>query len=260
MTIARSDTQRFSFSKLQCFEQCPYQYYLTYIQKQPKEASAMAEYGSMCHHLLEQYLKGELELYELPTQYKKRFYKELHSPFPRMFGRNLAPSYFDSGLAFFNNFEGLTDCKILGVEENFNLEIELDSEPFIFNGFVDVIYRDKNNNLVVHDWKSKSGFKNKTELAHYQRQLYLYSQYIYENFGQYPDILRLYCFREQKSYDCPFIKHAFDEAWEWANGLIRRIRSCEIFEQNHSAEFFCNELCAFRQTCEINQLGFLEEE
>lgn len=260
MTRCRSDCERFSFSRLKCFEQCPYQYYLSYIVEEPKEDNALAEYGSMCHKLLEEYLNGKWELYELPTQYSKRFFKEIKNPFPRIFGRNLAPKYFDGGLDFFNQFEGLSAKTILGVEENFNVKIYLDDKPFVFNGFIDALYIDENDKLVVHDWKSKSSFKNKKELAEYQKQLYLYSFYVYEKYKRFPDILRLYCFREQKAYDCDFSVHWYVETMQWMCNIVRQVRDCEIFEQNRSSDFYCGELCSFRHACTPNEIAFLEEE
>ena len=52
-----------------------------------------------------------------------------------------------------------------------------------FNGIIDLVYEDEQGRLIVHDYKSKSSFKNKAEQKKYARQLYLYSLHIKEKYG-----------------------------------------------------------------------------
>lgn len=256
MMNSRSDLEleKYSFSKLSTFEQCPYQYYLNYIMHESGEGNAMSEYGSFCHSLLERHFKGELESYELADEYENRYGIEIKHDFPEMFNVDLAEKYYNDGYNFFYEFED-KDWTILGVEQEFDLLCEHEENPFILRGFIDLIYKE-NGKLVFHDWKSKSKFKSKKELADYGRQLYLYSRYAEESGWGFPDILRFYCFRDQKEYDIPFKKEDYDAAWDWVYKTVEKIRETEMFLQDRSSDFMCNELCDFRYKCEENEIGF----
>ena len=249
------ELEKYSFSKLTTFEQCPYQYYLNYIEHASGEGNAMSEYGSFCHSLLERHFKGELEAFELLDEYEQGYEREIKHDFPEMFNVDLAEKYYTDGYEFFRTFEGHSDWTIFGVEQEFDLICDKSENPFILRGFIDLIYKE-NGKLVFHDWKSKSKFKSKKELAEYARQLYLYSRYAVDSGLGFPDILRFYCFRDQKPYDIPFNKKDYDAAWDWVYITVEHIRNCEMFLQDRSSEFMCNELCDFRYKCEENQIGF----
>lgn len=251
------ELEKYSFSKLTTFEQCPYQYYLNYIKHETGEGNAMSEYGSFCHSILEKYFKGNLEEYELVDEYTDGYSREIKHDFPEMFNVDLAGKYYNDGYDFFCNFED-KGWDILGVEQEFDLICHGTGSPFILRGFIDLIYRE-NGKLVFHDWKSKSKFKSRKELADYARQLYLYSRYAEKSGWGFPGVLRFYCFRDQKAYDIPFKKADYDAAWEWADKTVQQIRNTEMFLQNRSSDFMCSELCDFRYQCEENEIGFSDE-
>ena len=248
--------EKYSFTKLTTFEQCPYQYYLKYIKSQSGEDNAMSEYGVLCHSLLEDYFKGKIALWDLPEQYLAEYNRCIKHPFPEMFNIDLEEKYYNGGYEFFKNFDGLDGCTIYGIEQEFCLTCEDKRAPFLFRGYIDLEYRDENGALILHDWKSKSQFKSKKELAKYARQLYLYSRYMYESGMGFPDILRFYCFRGQKPYDIPFNKDDYDKAWDWAYKTVADIREAEMFLQDRSSIFMCEELCDYRYSCKEKDIGF----
>lgn len=55
------DNMTFSFSSLTLFEQCPYAWYLKYIECRDKASNCYADFGSYCHKILEMYAKEELK-------------------------------------------------------------------------------------------------------------------------------------------------------------------------------------------------------
>ena len=49
-----------SFSRIECFNDCPYRWFLRYIKKYPETPQFYSSYGSFMHKLIEQYYKGEI--------------------------------------------------------------------------------------------------------------------------------------------------------------------------------------------------------
>lgn len=242
-------SEKYSFSKLSTFQQCKYQYYLSYIARLKGEGNAFSEYGSFCHEILEKYSNDQLGIYELADVYEENYIYKVEHEFPDSFV-DLADLYYNDGKTFFENFEGLGDIKVLGVEKRFEHEIKPeDEDPFMFTGIIDLLYEDEEGRLVVHDWKSKSKFKTKAEQKKYARQLYLYSMYVKEQYGRYPDILRFYMFRKNTPINIEFNKDDFDEAIKWAKDSVHEIRHCNEFPAFYD-EFFCKNLCDYRNDCE----------
>ena len=52
--MAVTKPTRFSYSRLNQMENCPFAYYLKYEQKHfPKDSALTMEYGNLCHYILE---------------------------------------------------------------------------------------------------------------------------------------------------------------------------------------------------------------
>lgn len=241
--------EQYSYSKLATFEQCKYQYWLTYIKKIKGESNAFSEFGSFVHFLCEQYEKGHLAVYELADKYLEDYFNTIQHEFPPNKYVDLGEKYYQDGLNFLYDFEGLDDYKILGAEDEFTEEIDDPEGKFRIKGFVDLEYEDPNGLLVVHDWKSMSKFKSKAEQEHKARQLYMYALRIYRKFGRYPDLLRFYLFRKQKSVDIKFNMDDYNKAWDWVHKTVSDIRHCSEFPASYD-KFFCDNLCDFRNVCE----------
>lgn len=243
--------EQYSFSKLQTFHQCKFQYYQSYIldkddpKRLPKEENAFAQYGTFIHRLLEQYANGEIEVYDLLSKFEDGYQKAVTKEFPPNKYVNLSESYYQQGVDFFRDFDGLDNYEILGVEDDFTENI---NDDFLIHGFIDLIYRDPLGNLVVHDWKSKSKFKNKKEEKDFRKQLYTYALRIYRKFGTYPDYLRFYLFRNQTSVDAPFSEKEFQDTIYWMKETVEQIRRCEEYPPTYD-NFFCSYLCDYRSSC-----------
>ena len=69
----------FSHSRLTCFEQCPYQFYLSYILRDfelyPRSDNFYGQLGGYVHEILEMIFNGELDV-EDASQYYVDHYKE----------------------------------------------------------------------------------------------------------------------------------------------------------------------------------------
>lgn len=273
MTSPSEHLERYSYTKLTTFEECPYQYWLNYVltpdqykkhfgnaREADKENNAFAEYGSAMHKILERYAKNELALFELEDEFAKAYSTEIKHEFPSNQYVDLAEQYYSDGMEFLSAFNGFDDYEILGVEHEIGEEIDFEhGDNFVLKGYIDLLYRQKSDGaLVIHDWKSKAKFASRAEQAKYARQLYTYAIYTYRQYGVYPDILRFYCFRKQLQVDIPFNIGDYKKTWKWVNKTVAAIRECEMFETKQS-QFMCAELCDYRNICTKNDIGFLEE-
>jgi len=69
MSVNNFDDVTWSFSRVNSFQKCPYCWYLEYFlsegESPPSEENAFAEIGSLIHKILEKYVKGELEMFDM---------------------------------------------------------------------------------------------------------------------------------------------------------------------------------------------------
>lgn len=250
MTTALGEKERYSFSKLSSFKQCPYGYYLRYVLGKKGVGNAFSSYGSLVHSVLERYAKGEMEVWDLPKVYEREFDAAVPERFPFNKYVVLRDTYYKQGLEFLKSFQGYGEYKILGVEQPFDRNIE----DWLFTGIIDLVIEDKNGKLIVRDYKSKASFKNDQEKFEYARQLYLYSAYVKEKFGRFPDELQFLMFRKQHLVSIPFDLTNYEEAIAWAKSTVEDIRGAIDFPP-HCEEFYANNLCNHRLYCEMKCKG-----
>lgn len=245
-TEGTPDIERYSFSKLSSWWVCPYGWKLRYIDHLSGVGNAFSSYGSFVHSLMERYAKGELEIWDLPTTYEWEFDTAVPEKFPYNKFVVLRDSYYKQGLEFLQNFQGYENYRILDVEKNFDAPID----DWIFNGIIDLIFEDDNGKLIIRDYKSKASFKNATEQAEYARQLYLYSTYVKDTYGRFPDELQFLMFRKQTLITIPFDEAAYNEARTWAIETVQAIRDAFDYPPKCDA-FYAANLCNHRDYCDL---------
>lgn len=235
--------ERYSFSKLSTFENCPYGYYARYIEHKPSQNNSFAEFGSYCHSIFEAYAKGEYDLDSLADIYEFGYKDAITCKWPNNRSVDLESSYYEAGKEFFAEWEGYDESyHILGVEDEFTIQIE----DFNLTGFLDLIY-EKDGLLIIRDYKSKGEIK-KAEQQHYARQLYIYSAYVKEKYGRFPDRLEFFCFRKNHVLEISFSEADYKEAIRWAINTVAKIRNEWEFNKTPS-QFFCMNLCNVRGDC-----------
>lgn len=242
-----------SFSRLNSFYHCPYEWSLKYIDGEYGVSSAMAEFGSYVHKILEMYFKGELSIFELPIYYEENYTDNVTLPFPRNNYIDLASKYYQQGLDYFENFSwDLSGYDVLGVEKK--VEFEYSGRNFI--GFIDLLLRDKSDGkLVIVDHKSstlkilKSGKIGKGDQEHFKEfclQLLMYSHPIIQEYGlESVKTLRWNLFRLGTFYEVPWVKEQYEEAMQWALDTISLIEHESAFQPKPS-QFYCWNLCSAR--------------
>ena len=241
----------YSYSQLTQFEECPYGFYLQRIERLGQKSNGFAEQGTLIHDLIDQWAKGVLKKSDLVSEYQRRYPEEVVTQFPRMLAaKGYAEKAYQAGLQYFENFDEFDDLEIIGTETKF--ETLLCGRRFV--GIVDMVARDKaTGELVVLDHKSKSYTSfTKSEDEMWRQQL-IYSQYVYEKYGRYPDLLSFNLFKENgMRITKPFIRREYDDAQAWAGDLMSRMESNEMLDWlscKETGDFFCQNLCSMREHC-----------
>ena len=242
-----------SFSRLESFYQCPYAWYKTYIDCVPRISGFYAQYGSLCHKLLEEYIKGDISIFEISSEYAQRFDTEITAKAPYNKYTDIRESYFQKGQNYFDNIDlDLDNKKILGTEEKVNFDLY--NKPFV--GFIDLRYVDKDGTMVISDHKSASiGFKkkggvatkDKDKMLKYTYQLYLYSIPFVES-GTKIDYLEWNFFNDRRIYRIPWDKSGYEEAKQWACDTIDLIESESEWAANPDW-YKCAWICDHRDIC-----------
>lgn len=249
---------RWSYSRLNSFKQCKYEFYLNYIVNNPtlypNEGNFYAENGSLVHETLEKYFKGDLSLDEAAEYYVNQFdeqvfYKVRQSIMDKKF--EACADYFATV-----DFDWMKDYEILGVE----LELHFTIAGKEFIAYIDLLIRNKDTgDIIVIDHKSaacpigKSGkiLKNRLEtFKSHLRQSHIYAEAVMQNFGVFPKMLSWNHFADGGwLVEVPFREEEHRTTMEWVAETIQEIEREENFEPNLNF-FYCTQLCGYRSVCE----------
>lgn len=201
---------RLSYSQIDTFHQCPQKWTYRYIDKiKFDEQNIHLDYGSAVHKGLEQAfidMQGNIQLDEedlLQTvQYLSSNYA-YGDPQEELY--KFAIEDMKRLIHYQGFYEKIKDKEIVGVEDEFDLKIPTmfcgEEVEINIKGFIDLIYRDSDNKLVVVDHKtSKKKFdKNKRRN---NLQIPIYFMAIKDKYGEYPksgiyNFTKLNTFQEQ---------------------------------------------------------------
>lgn len=246
-----------SFSRLNSYYHCPFEWKRKYLLGQNGETSSFAQYGKYIHEILEKYLKGEINFFELPMYYEEHYWENVTMDFPPNRYANLSDKYYQQGLDYFNNFNwDLDGFEILGVEK----EVKFEYQGYDFVGFIDLLLRDKSDGkIVIVDHKStilkklKNGQISKTDKPHFEefcKQLLIYSHQVMAEYGEDSiKSLQWNMFRDQTFIAVPWTRAAYEEAMKWAIDTIHLIENDTMWLPDNTNYFWCNNLCSQRDNC-----------
>ena len=245
------DGMRWSFSSVNTYNTCPQAFKLGYLDALPRVDNAFSDWGTFMHSLMEAYFRGELEFFELSQAYEEGYADNVTCSFPPNKFCDLSERYYSAGKDYLDKFEGLfEDCEILGVEQRVWLKI--DGRPFV--GVIDLLVKSPTGYWVC-DHKSKSGFKSKSELAEYARQLYLYSLYVKQKYGQWPEKLIFHMVRAGgELVEVPFVEADCEAAQKWFTDTIDAIYLDLGFESKPNS--YRRQLNELRQSYDRKEIKF----
>jgi len=242
------DDMTWSYSRVECFNDCPYRWFLTYICKESGVPQFYSSYGTFIHKLIEQYYRGEITKEEMHLRFLIDFSKEVQGVRPK---ESTVKKYIEQGNEYLKGFEPFP-FDMIDVESR--VEFDIDGIPFV--GIIDYI-GEKDGDIYIVDNKSRdlrprSGRKTPTQndkdLDDTLRQLYIYSTAVKQKYGKFPRALCLNCFRTGVFIKEQFDEQKYNEAIEWAKTSIERIKNADEFYPN--VEFFgCQYICNHYSDC-----------
>lgn len=194
--------QKYSYSGLNCYEQCPFRYYLQYIKKHYIYVDSLAaDFGTLCHYILEQigldlkagrkpdykHYLDEFENINIPK--KDAFDKDggiygisvLKKKYPREFfeadanGRSFftkSESFKTVGIYRLEKFmEAHPELKVWGCEQYFDITFD----GHRFGGYIDrILFNEKTGEYIVADIKTKDHpFKDQELITPLQFVIYV---------------------------------------------------------------------------------------
>ena len=249
------DIERYSYSKLSSFDTCRRMFKLSYLDGIKGWGNGFAQLGNLVHSIMERFYSKKLEQFELSDTFLNEF--DEYVPYGvklRLKGgytKDLTDAYKRQCVDFLDKFKGFEGLKVVAIEENFNIIIEIDGKEMLLNGFIDLILVDNEGNYYVLDWKSKSKFKSKKEAYEYAKQLYIYAIYIEHKYGAFPKELRFMQFRIDHTEIIEFSEEVLNQVIAWISKTINDIDDemffCPIDFDDENKTFFCNNLCDFGQ-------------
>lgn len=242
------DGMTWSYSRVKCYDDCPYRWYLKYISEAESEPMFYSSYGSFMHELLADYYSGLISAEEMKIKYLFGFRENVMGERP---SAATVTKYFEQGLQFIETIKPLP-FHLIDVERRF----ELDIDGIHTVGFIDYVgERDGELYIVDHksrEMKPRSGRAKPTqkdeELDDMLRQLYLYAGAARELYGKYPISLCFNCFRNGNFIEEPFDESLYIETLAWLHRNIQYIRTEDEFPPTRDY-FMCRWLCDVKNEC-----------
>ena len=243
------DDMTWSYSRINCYEQCRYRWFLKYIRNDTETPQFYASYGKFMHKLIEMFYRGELTKEGMKMKFLTGFQTEVEGKRP---SDRTVQNYIQKGVEYLNGFE-MFPYNMVDVELKVNYEIN--GIPFV--GFIDYLGEKDGEYYIVdnksRELKERSGRKKPTkkdeELDEMLKQLYLYAAAVKQKYGKFPKGLCFNCFKNGVFIEEPFIEEKYNEAVKWAIDMIEDLKNTEDFKPN--MEFFgCYYLCGYTDDCE----------
>ena len=246
------DRMTWSYSRLTCYQSCPYKFYLKYIEQLEDEPLFLSEYGAFVHRLLASFYLGQVSRRELVNRYVTGFRKDIRGKPP---SEKIFSSYFSHALQSLQNIQPPEE-RVSAVEEYVRFRVG----DYSFAGIIDLLLCDDDGNVTIVDHKSRilkppSGRRQPTrsdlELDEYLKQLYLYSIPVIDQTGSAPIKLSFHCFRaplDSKPVEVPFRPEKLEAAKKWALDTIHAIENEREWKPDY--EYFkCHHICGLHKDC-----------
>lgn len=204
--------EKYSFSKLNTYDSCPYNFKLRYVDKHfVSEPSLAAQYGTLVHLIYQRIAESIMRGEEIPYEELKDTFVNINLPkrnhFDRegdIFGTKVlsqqfaaewndlnsksgksyrvkAVEFLDTGIYRLEDFmKENPELEIVGTEVSF----EYIYRKYCFYGFIDRLLRVKETNrYIIHDIKTKDHPFSDSELTT-PLQFYVYTQALRDKYGK----------------------------------------------------------------------------
>lgn len=239
-----------SYSRIKCFEDCPYRWFLKYIEEVPGIPKFYASYGSFMHRILEAYYKNKISKEEMRIRFLTGFQDEVQGERP---GENIVSKYIKAGLEYLNTFSPFA-YEPAAIEQEYHFTVGKGKYPFI--GFIDYLGKDHDGFYIIdhksRDLKPRTNRKKPTKsdalLDEMFRQQYIYSAAVFQEYGAFPKALCFNCFKTNTFIKEPFNTDEYERAVSWAENSIQSITNAEDFPPKIDY-FACRYICDVSYEC-----------
>lgn len=246
------DGMVWSYSRLTAYEHCPFSWYRRYIEGETGEGSFYADNGKAMHEVFDALIKGKVSFEDAPSLYLEKY--EAITTYVK---QDIMDKTFDTCINYLCNIDEnvLDDYEVVGSE----IKLDFLIYGYRFTGFVDLLLRDKDGNLIVVDHKSSDPFlkkngepyaKTKEQFENYVKQLSLYCYGVFQIYGEMPTKIVFHHFKNDgKLTVIPVNEKLIEDAVDWCIDVIEKIYNDETFEAKPKTGF-CYRLCDYRKDCE----------
>ena len=242
-----------SFSRLHAWEQCPYAFYLKYIEQRDGESNYYAANGKCMHEVFEAILTNQIPLDECTQCYADKY--DLICETTK---QSTMDSTYEKCMDYLCTIDGidLEKYEILGVE----LKLDFNIGKYKFVGYADLVVKNKESGeviLVDHKqathFMKKDGTPLKNQLENflaYRHQMYIYCKGLKDYFGIDVNKIIWHHFKDNGELTIiPFEADEYEETLQWAANTIEKIKKDKKF-LNKRSYVLCSSLCDYRNDCE----------
>lgn len=253
VTERRPDQKGISFSQYSVYAQCPYRWYLSYAQGHYLfSASINTVFGTAIHESIQQYLTilfndsvKESNAFDMIAVFEEKFKQEYIKEVANNDGHHFSTKeemaeFYQDGVEILNQFRkkraayySTKDLELLGVEIPLLVPIKDGNDTFLFNGYIDIVLRDKTDGTVfIEDFKTSTkgwrDYEKKDETK--QAQILLYKHFFAKQFGTGPEkIVPRFRILKRKLYENADFPQSRIQIHEPANGKMKVHQAVQKF-------------------------------
>lgn len=252
-TEKRSDQKNISFSQYSVHSQCPYRWYLSYAKGHYLfSASINTVFGTAIHEAIQQYLTilfnesvKESNAFDMVAKFESTFREEYMKEVANNDGQHFSTKeemaeFYQDGVEILNQFRkkrvayfSTKDLELLGIEIPLMVPIKTDSDTFLFQGYIDMVLRDKTDgSIFIEDFKTSTkgwrDYEKKDETK--QAQLLLYKNFFAKQFEVDPEkITPRFRILKRKLYENADFPQSRIQIHEPANGKSKVHQAVQKF-------------------------------
>mgnify|MGYP006288124109 CR=1 FL=1 len=245
MPKLRLDKMIWSHSRISSFEQCPLGWWYSYHYKINRNINnAFAEYGSLCHELIQHQMVFKQRGMPLQTneEMKDYFQNGFYHMSTKFLSSKMKREYLYDGIDYFRNWDSFEGYNVKAIEEFTNWEMA----DYPCYGGMDLLL-EKDDKFYLIDHKSSKPY-DAQKMNKKIKQLYFYGPAVKSLFGKHPEYVGFNFFRKNKLQIFEWDTDKFVNMLEWFESTVKKIKATKDFVANPNA-FFCNHICNHRFTC-----------
>jgi len=228
-------------SKLETFENCPYQYKLKYIDwvKPSDKPKAVSFLGNMVHYFINKFLRSDKSYKNFIGKWDKYFrwyFKRYKNEYSEMYRIKVSDLY-NRSLYCLDNFNKIYNTfKYDKLKSEYKVECKY-NDDILLCGYIDVIYK-LGDIFTIHDWKTQKQLSQK-DANEYKQQIF-FAYLVYKKFGQIPNVYLDHLITG-KQYQIEIKEDKFDDLKKRIEKLyiMDRQRNDIEFKKNPRNCFFC---------------------